>query len=154
MKAYRKQEIGKRIGRSVSVVQSWTDQKIVLPEVIPSQGRGIARVYSEKNLLEFAFVNVLVRLRLRLDTIRAIMEHIRQSETVKDFFTCERWGEEYQLYFSTDNRETPDVHMFRVVKKGTSSPAAEMIDKSKSPAVIFVQLDKVLAEAKRRLGEK
>ena len=154
MKGYRKQEIARRVGKSVSVIQSWTDQKLVLPEIIPAQGRGIARVYSEKNLLEFAFVAELLSFRLRLETIRAIMEHIRQSDSVKDFFTSVRWADEYQLFFSTDNRESPDVHLFRVVKKGTSSPAAEMIDESDSPAVIFVQLDKVLAEAKRRMGVK
>jgi len=154
MKGYRKKEIAQRIGKSVSVIQSWTDQKLVLPEIIPAQGRGIARVYSEKNLLEFAFVADLLSMRLRLETIRAIMEHIRQSDSVKDFFTSERWGEECQLFFSTDNRESQDVHMFRVVKKGTSSPAADMIDESDSPAVIFVQLDKVLTEAKRHIEAK
>lgn len=152
MKAYRKREIAQRIGKSVSVIQSWTDQKLVLPEIIPAQGRGIARVYSEKNLLEFEFVAVLLSLRLRLDTIRAIMEHIRQSEPVKDFFTSNRWGDEYQLCFSTDNLESPGVEIFRVMKKGSDSPALQMIEESGSPAVIFIYLDKVLAEAKLRLG--
>lgn len=154
MKGYRKKEIAQRIGKSVSVIQSWTDQKLVLPEIIPAQGRGIARVYSEKNLLEFAFVAELLSLRLRLETIRAIMEHIRRSDTVKDFFTSVRWTDEYQLFFSTDNPESPGVEIFRVMKKGSDSPALQMIDESGSPAVIFVQLDKVLAEAKRRIGVK
>lgn len=111
-------------------------------------------MYSEKNLLEFAFVAVLLSYRIRLETIKAIMEHLRTSEQTNDFFTNDRWGNEYQLFFSTDNCESPDVHMFQVKKKESNSPVAQMVDASDSPAVIFVQLDKVLLEAKGRLGKE
>ena len=97
---------------------------------------------------------VLLSERLQLNTIRLIMDHIRKTESVKDFFTSERWGEENCFFFSIDNCETPDAEIFRIVKKGESSPVVEMVDKMDSPALILIQLDKVLAEAKRRLGEK
>jgi DNA-binding transcriptional MerR regulator len=154
MKAYLKQDIAKRIGRSISVVQSWVDQGLVIPEVMPAQGRGFARVYSEKNLIEFSFVNILLSYKLRLDTIRDIMNHIRKTDKLEDFFTSSRWINDFSLIFSMDYESgSPSNILFRIAQRGSSpSPFKEMFEDYVSPAIIYVRLDKVLAEAKKRLG--
>jgi len=156
VKVYLKQDISKRIGRSISVVQSWVDQGLVLPEAIPAQGRGFVRAYSEKNLVEFSFVNVLLSFRMRLETIRDIMKHLRQTERLKDFFTSSRWEKDYGLIFSMDYESgSPSNILFRIVQKeGSSLPVEEkVVEKVKDEDnVIYVKLERVLAEAKTRLG--
>jgi DNA-binding transcriptional MerR regulator len=156
MKAYLKQDIAKRIGRSISVVQSWVDQGLVMPEVMPAQGRGFARVYSEKNLFEFSFVNVLLSYKLRLETIRDIMKHIRMTEKLQDFFTGSRWKNDLSLIFSMDNEGGSLSNiMFRITPRGSSPPPVEeMLEDHVASAITYVRLDKVLAEAKKRIGRE
>jgi DNA-binding transcriptional MerR regulator len=154
MKAYLKQDIAKRIGRSISVVQSWVDHGLVMPEVMPAQGRGFARIYSEKNLIEFSFVNILLSYKLRLDTIRDIMNHVRKADQLKDFFTGSRWKNDFSLIFSMDNEGGSLSNiMFRITHRGSSPPLVEeMLEDHVASAITYVRLDKVLAEAKKRIG--
>ncbi len=156
MKAYLKQDIAKRIGRSISVVQSWVDQGFVLPEVLPSQGRGFVRAYSEKNLIEFSFVNVLLTYKLRLDTILDIMNHIRKHENLQDFFTGSRWENGFSLIFSMDNEEgTLTNIMFRITdRESSSSSIKEMLEHFLSPVITYIRLERVLAKAKKRIGSE
>ena len=160
MKAYLKHDIAKRIGRSVSVVLSWVDQKLVIPEVMPAQGRGFARVYSEKNLVEFSFINVLLSRRQGLNTIRDIMAYTRKRADLKDFFTDKKWENDSKFDVWTDS----DGHIFRVSVRGiTQQPVVEAKEMEElkateelddSPVVIHLNLSKTLVEAKKRLGKE
>jgi DNA-binding transcriptional MerR regulator len=87
MQAYLKRDIAKHLGKSPKVIQTWTDMGLVNPDLIPSQGRGISRVYSSLNLLQFAFCDELLKCRgMTLAAIKWILDKIRLESSDEDSF--------------------------------------------------------------------
>jgi DNA-binding transcriptional MerR regulator len=82
---YSKRDIAERLGLSVRKVTYWTDFGLVVPDIKPSRGKGKARVYSERNLIEFAMIDVMVdKLKINLDTIQKIFQTLRVGFDPRD----------------------------------------------------------------------
>jgi len=117
MSEYSKRDIAKKLGRSHRNITYWTDFGLVIPDVQPSQGRGIARIYSDRNLIEFAMIDIMVKvMKVSLDTIQYIFNNLRagfyieweeQKEALgwgkpikfSDFFDNQDWGTKKDLVF-------------------------------------------------------
>jgi hypothetical protein len=117
MAEYSKRDIAKIIGRTHRNITYWTDFGLVIPDVQPSQGRGISRIYSDRNLIEFAMIDIMVKvMKVSLDTIQYIFKNLRagfyiewekQKKTLgwgkpikfPDFFDNHEWGPKKDLLF-------------------------------------------------------
>ena len=80
MEQYLKRDIAKTINRPIRTIQYWTDEGLVVPDIVPSEGKGKARVYSKRNLIEFAMVNVMCgpgQMYLDLNTAKFILKVLR-----------------------------------------------------------------------------
>jgi DNA-binding transcriptional MerR regulator len=117
MAQYSKRDIAKILGRSHRNITYWTDFGLVIPDIQPSQGRGIARIYSDRNLIEFAMIDIMVKvMKVSLDTIQYILKNLRagfciewekqiaisgRAEPIKfhDFFINQDWGTKKDLLF-------------------------------------------------------
>jgi DNA-binding transcriptional MerR regulator len=110
---YTKRDISNILeGLSVRTVQYYTDFSIVTPDISPSQGRGKTRIYSERNLVEFAMVVYMSSvLKVDLDTIKTIMATLRKGrfenkmvspgrvEKFDTFYSDEAWGTALELAY-------------------------------------------------------
>jgi DNA-binding transcriptional MerR regulator len=113
MAEYSKRDIANKLGRSHRNITYWTDFGLVIPDIQPSQGRGIARIYSDRNLIEFAMIDIMVKvMKVSLDTIQYIFNNLRAGfnidsekhgwgEPIKfsDFFVNEDCGARKDLLF-------------------------------------------------------
>lgn len=82
MKAYLKRDIAKKLGKTPKTIQTWTDIGLVNADLRSSQGKGISRVYSSLNLLQFAFVDELRKCRgISIAGIKVIMDKLRSQTT-------------------------------------------------------------------------
>jgi DNA-binding transcriptional MerR regulator len=114
---YTKRDISSILeGLSVRTVQYYTDFGIVTPDISPSQGRGKTRIYSERNLVQFAMAEYMTELNVDLDTIKRIMVVLRDGEFVHpeylkpnapvemfdSFFDDETWGIKKELLYQQE----------------------------------------------------
>ncbi|WP_054032507.1 MerR family transcriptional regulator [Desulfatitalea tepidiphila] len=91
---FTKQEIAEHIGRPVRTVKHWTDIKLVEPEVAPARGKGHIRLYSHKNLIQFAMIDFMsADMGLPLLVILGIIG--RLSEKHKDTLLNPQFGHFY-----------------------------------------------------------
>ncbi len=58
MTEYSKKDIAKLLKLPHRTITYWTDYGLVVPDIVPSIGRGVPRVYSERNLLEFVMIYI------------------------------------------------------------------------------------------------
>ena len=80
MKEYSKRDIAKILGRSHRNITYWTDFGLVIPDVQPSQGRGVPRIYSARNLIEFAMIDIMLKqTKTSLDSIHNILKNLRKG---------------------------------------------------------------------------
>ena len=123
MTEYSKRDIAKIINRSHRNITYWTDFGLVVPDIQPSSGRGIARVYSERNLIEFGMLDIMVKdYGISLDSIRYILKILRdgsfekgfdvssglilkmefKTTDISDFYENGEWGSEKDLLYVED----------------------------------------------------
>ena len=77
---YTKRDIAKILELSVRKVTFWTDFGLVIPDIKPSRGKGRARLYSERNLIEFAMIDILInQVKISLNNVRYIFESLRRG---------------------------------------------------------------------------
>ena len=74
MKKYTKLDIAKIIKKPVRTITYWTDFGLIIPDIQPSQGRGIERIYSENNLIEFHAIKYLSNYNVPLKFIQFIIK--------------------------------------------------------------------------------
>jgi DNA-binding transcriptional MerR regulator len=126
MEQFTKREIAKLLGKPPRTISYWTDFGLVIPDITPSQGRGKARIYSEKNLLEFGMIEIMSReLNVSLDDIQKIMNVLRDGKpptfggslvisafgpvpsqpqfTFGDFFLDRSWGIKSDILYKRYN---------------------------------------------------
>jgi len=122
---YTKSEIANILKKNKRTIQYWTDFGLVEPDISPSMGKGKARLYSDKNLVQFAMVEYLGQLGVELNTMKDVMDGLRKGyeeidhgepvghinengEVVKeriwrtdfsDFFENREWGNIKELVF-------------------------------------------------------
>ena len=121
---FLKREIAGLLGKPPRTIQYWTDIGLIIPDIQPSQGKGKARIYSSRNLLEFTMISVMVEhIGVKLETIKYIFQCLREGEDIfhrevmfsdykdtedipgdkrilfKDFFENSDWGVKKELSY-------------------------------------------------------
>jgi hypothetical protein len=140
---YLKRDIARIIDRPARTIQYWTDHGVVIPDIVPSTGKGKARVYSHRNLIEFGMVDIMCRqMKMELDVASNILDLIRWGgvgesgfqygfgqpkgvNLLADFYTSPEWGESKELAcmistnraFSDEELVPPPVMGFFVITK-------------------------------------
>jgi len=156
MEEYLKRDIAKVINKPIRTIQFWTDKGLVVPDIVPSEGKGKARVYSKRNLIEFAMIDVMCgpgRMYLELSMAKSILDMIRWGgvgesgfqygfgkpkgkNLLSDFYTSPVWGDTKELacVLSTDrslndeNTVTEPVEGFFVISKDEKEFSKEYCD--------------------------
>jgi hypothetical protein len=85
MKSYIKKEISEITGLAPRLVQFYTDEGLITPEVDKGAGRGKVRRYSIKNLFEFALIKELKDYGINIATLKSILGFIRKYLTAVRF---------------------------------------------------------------------
>lgn len=88
MEQYLKKDIAKILNKPIRTIQYWTDEKLVIPDIEPSQGKGKARVYSKRNLIEFAMIEVMCgpgQMYLELYDAKFILKILRNGGVVEGY---------------------------------------------------------------------
>ena len=99
MDVYSKRDIAEKLGRPVRTITYWTDFGLVIPDIRPSQGKGISRIYSKQNLLEFAIIDIMVKqMEIPLDTVQYIFKNLREKIDVTK--SKKDWGESFESRFT------------------------------------------------------
>lgn len=73
-RGFIKSEAAKALGVRPSLVQFYTDQGIIKPEISDASGKGTRRVYSRRNLLQIEIVKRLVENGVALPEAKGIIE--------------------------------------------------------------------------------
>jgi DNA-binding transcriptional MerR regulator len=89
MAEYLKRHIAEILKKPARTIEFWTSSGLVVPEIQPSEGKGKARIYSGRNLTEFAMVELLARLDIPLDTIRHVLGALRVGKWIPPHKYCE-----------------------------------------------------------------
>jgi DNA-binding transcriptional MerR regulator len=79
MKGFNKKRVAEITGLSPRLVQFYTEEGVVIPEVDKGEGRGHARRYSRKNLYEFIIIRQLSEFGLTLETVRTLLQLVRMT---------------------------------------------------------------------------
>ena len=112
---FSKHDIAKIIKRPHRTISYWTDYRIVIPAIQPSEGKGITRRYSERNLIEFGMANFMVKkMNKSLSTVRDILNSLRVGHgfkdggspedrlNFKDFYVNQDWGVKRDLLYQEE----------------------------------------------------
>ena len=77
---YQTRQVCRLVGLQDRQVRHWTDMKLVVPDVQPSQGRhGVRRIYSYRNLIEFAIIKRLVERGYSLIKVEDILTKVKEN---------------------------------------------------------------------------
>ena len=135
MAEYLKSDIARILNKRPGTIEYYTTLGLVVPDIEPSQGKGVPRVYSSRNLLEFGMIEVMSRLGVPLSTIQIVLGILRKGEWVpenvlveavtksstqdalkqiqeekvsfKDFWTSDEWGSPKELFYVTETDISP-----------------------------------------------
>ena len=77
---YTSGDISKATGLSLRLVQFYTESGVVIPEVDNTPGRGRARKYSLKNLMEFLILAELYACGITLKNTKTLMKYFRNEK--------------------------------------------------------------------------
>ena len=73
-KSFIKKEVAEILGLKPSLIQFYTDQGVITPEVSAPSGRGTRRRYSKRNLLEILIAKRLVERGLSLNEAKSVLQ--------------------------------------------------------------------------------
>jgi DNA-binding transcriptional MerR regulator len=85
VEGFTNKQIAEKTGLSPRLIQFYTLEGVVTPEINAGKGRGRVRRYSEKNLFEFALVSELSTYGIKIMAIRHIIQGLDLTER-QDFF--------------------------------------------------------------------
>ena len=119
MKEYTKKEIAEILNKRVRTITFWTDSGLVVPEIQPSDGKGVRRRFSERNLIEFAMISIMVDMKLNLKAIKHIFKTLRgENENIpndgkmklelKRFFVDHDFGVKKDIKYAEEYYEDED----------------------------------------------
>ena len=83
MSEFTKKDIVKISGLSPRLVQFYTEEGLVTPEVDPGKGRGRFRKYSKKNLRAFVLIKYLAKFGVVLEILQVIMSELPLSAALE-----------------------------------------------------------------------
>lgn len=72
--AFTRREVAEQIGLSDRLVKFYTDEDLIIPEINPGRGRGHVRRYSKKNLIEFALINKMLSLNMKIKKMEVFLK--------------------------------------------------------------------------------
>ena len=73
-------DVANHLGIKKRTIQYWTDVDLVIPDHLGSTGKGRALIYSNRNLIEFAMLDVMAKvLDVRLEKIAFILQFLRMG---------------------------------------------------------------------------
>lgn len=158
---YSKRDIAERLDLSVRKVTYWTDFGLVIPDIKPSRGKGKARVYSERNLIEFAMIKIMVdELDIGLDTIQYIFQNLRFKAPPEfdGFLDYSDWGRTKDLiYVGTRRGALSPIRKFYVIDDNFDMNNIVGFDPKRnirSVVDIILYLGPIKNTAMKRLGLK
>lgn len=172
MKEYVKAEIAEIIGKPPRTIQYWTDMGYVMPDIERGGGKGKARIYSHRNVIEFGILAVLSEeTPLHLMSIHNILHDIREKGPKKgsgyvDFYTEPAWGVSKELIYGMvldGSGMTLQIKSYVMGKdedgrwvfaKSYLERLEEFIEKGTDTNFMTLSLGKVKLEAERRFRLK
>lgn len=110
MAEYLIRDIARILGKPPRTIKFWADSGLVIADIEPSQGKGRARVFSGRNLLQFAMVDIMVgELNVHLTDVKDILNWLRKGSyfwgengprcEFEDFFENPQWGLSKELVY-------------------------------------------------------
>jgi DNA-binding transcriptional MerR regulator len=124
MEQYLKRNIADILEISPRKVQYYTDEFLVIPDVQPPSGKGSPRIYSHRNLIEFAMVLLMSgSFGVPLNLISTILMFLRDgqfkhdrlgSTKFEDFYTSDSWGMTKELIFITTTFGLPKINQYPI----------------------------------------
>jgi DNA-binding transcriptional MerR regulator len=77
---FQTRQVCNLVGLEDRQVRHWTDMRLVIPDILPSQGRhGVRRIYSYQNLIEFAITKRLVERGFSLLKVEHILKKVKNA---------------------------------------------------------------------------
>jgi DNA-binding transcriptional MerR regulator len=102
--AITKKQIAETLGRPIRTITYWTDANLVHLDDAEDRKAGRARKFAERNLIEFAMVDVMTKRGIEIKAVKTIMDAIQPDAGIEDFFGNSKWGLEKELaYLEWDN---------------------------------------------------
>jgi len=93
---YNNPDIAKIVGQTERTIKNWTDLGYVVPDIRPSKGRGVERIFSEINLIQFQMIVILSKdCKTDFNRIGSLMRLLREKEIFNlpvDFYNDSAWG--------------------------------------------------------------
>jgi len=142
MKLFYKKDIAEIIDRPLRTVTQWIDSGFIVPDVEDSRGKGKPRIFSKRNVIEFAMFNVMSKeMSMRQGEIKYILDYLKglnpdgfdlenydgvkdwdsldvenyidtQNE-IQDFYTSKKWGFSKELTYSVATHYLPGTKAFK-----------------------------------------
>jgi DNA-binding transcriptional MerR regulator len=123
MKSYTKKQISEITGLPPRMVQFYTDEGLVTPEVDKGKGRGRVRRYGQRNLFSFALIKELNDYGIRIDKIRHIFEVLIESRE----FQSDKDIKKFERFLSGEAGETIERRMYLWIRKSGNPKDNEII---------------------------
>ena len=75
---YTSREVADLLKLKPRTIKYWTDYGLVHPDISPSRGKGVERLFSQRNVTEFEMVEFMTRgLKIQLNFAKHILEEWR-----------------------------------------------------------------------------
>jgi DNA-binding transcriptional MerR regulator len=145
MDSYTTAQVARRLRDEVPTcrLRWWIRDGLVTPDVAHGGGKGSPILFSERNVLEFAMLRILLeQCGLPLASIRTILNGLR---TFPDFYRNAAWGRDQEIIYL----EGKDQSRSKFLLKKNDSPLS--IDKE-DLCVTLTMLGKLKNKAKASLG--
>lgn len=114
MEIYYKKDIVEILDRPLRTITQWVDSGFIVPDVEDSRGKGKARIFSERNLIEFAMLDLMSKgLGVKQLEIKFILNNLKgiwdiawapfyTLDQIEDFYTSKEWGFSKELAYAHD----------------------------------------------------
>lgn len=115
MEEYFKKDIARIINKPIRTITQWTDSDLIIPEIKASRGKGKARIYSKRNVIEFAMLSLMSGdMKIPQSKIKYILDHLNgniQNDIydsdwspykMKDFYDDDKWGDLKEICYISE----------------------------------------------------
>ena len=155
MEAFTKKQVVDISKLPPRLVQFYTEEGVVTPEVDEGKGRGHVRRYSKANLKEWLVIKVLNSHGINLEQIKNIMKVLKDfpssmfSPSGTIFENEEFTKENYAYLFIEVNVEGKAHFYLNVVPAELDEPVVSRADLRNHPSVLVVSLNELFERVSR-----
>ncbi|MFC1798354.1 MerR family transcriptional regulator [Thermodesulfobacteriota bacterium] len=155
IRTFIKSEVAEITGLRPSLVQYYSDQKVIEPEENPS-GRGTRRRYSKRNILEILIAKRFVEKGFSLEEAKTVIDWLKRTSDSsvyinltelpknlaklksiqKKFWDIDNWDNKYSVFILVEKKEKPISFNMQIINRGTTSKIEHKI----SDDTIFLTL--------------